>query len=390
MVRPLDVPLERLRSRTSIKWREAAPDVLPLWVAEMDVLTPEPVAQALYDAIASGDTGYPSGTDYPEALASFAEERWGWRIDPSSTALVPDVMMGAVELLRLVTAPGDSVVVTPPVYPPFFSFIEHMDRRIVEAPLDTSGRLDPVSLDAAFSVASAFLLANPHNPTGAVHTREELTEVASLARRHRVRVVADEIHAPLVLRGARFTPYLTIPGADDGFSLISASKAWNLAGLKCAVALAGSAATADLDRLPEEVSHGPSHLAAIAHAAAFRDGGRWLDDLLGALDDQRDLLGRLLEEHLPLVSWIPPEGTYLAWLDCRRLGLGDETGAAEARGNVHANVGPAAAFHRRGRVLLSSGAAFGTGGEGFVRLNFATSTEILREAVRRMAGVVAA
>jgi cystathionine beta-lyase len=389
MVRPLDVPLERLRSRTSIKWREAEPDVLPLWVAEMDVLTPEPVARALFDAIAAGDMGYPSGHDYPEALAAFAEARWGWSIDPHSTALVPDVMMGAVELLRLVTAPGDAVVVTPPVYPPFYSFVEHMDRRIVEAPLDATGRLDPASLEAAFSVATAFLLANPHNPTGAVHTSAELAVVASLARRHRVRVVADEIHAPLVLRGSRFTPYLTIPGAEDAFSVISASKAWNLAGLKCAVAIAGSAAVGDLVRLPEEVSHGPSHLAAIAHTAAFRDGGAWLDALVGALEMQRALLGRLLEEQLPLVSWIPPQGTYLAWLDCRHLGLGEGTDPAGARGNVHANVGPAAAFHHQGRVLLSSGAAFGTGGEGFVRLNFATSPEILGEAVRRMATVIA-
>ena len=387
MAYPLDVPLELLRRRTSIKWREAEPDVLPLWVAEMDVMTPEPVARALHDAISTGDTGYPSGTAYAEAVAGFAARRWGWVIDPDHTALVPDVMMGAVELLRLVTRPGDGVVVTPPVYPPFFSFVEHMDRRIVEAPLDPAGRLDLDTLDRAFRESAAFLLANPHNPTGATHRFDELTAVAQLAQRHQVRVIVDEIHAPLVYAPARFTPYLTVPGGENAMSLISASKAWNLAGLKCALAVAGPAAVDDLARLPEEVGHGPSHLGAIAHTAAFRDGEAWLDLLLDALSAQRALLGQLLGEHLPQVSWIPPEATFLAWLDCRRLGLGDGADADLARGDVHANVGAAAAFHHRGRVLLNSGAAFGRDGEGFVRLNFATSPEILTEAIQRMATV---
>ncbi|MFB9239105.1 MalY/PatB family protein [Plantactinospora siamensis] len=367
--------LDQLRRRTSMKWRRFPPDVLPLWVAEMDVPLAEPVVRALTEAVALGDTGYPSGTRYADALAEFAAGRWGWRIDPDHTAIVPDVMLGVVEMLRLVTGAGDAVVVNPPVYPPFYQFIVHSGRRVVEAPLGEDGRLDPATLAPAFRDATtggrpaAYLLCSPHNPTGTVHTRDELSAVAELAGRYGVRVIADEIHAPLVLPGAEFVPYLTVPGGENGLALLSASKAWNLAGLKAALAVAGPAAAADLARLPEEVSHGPSHLGIIAHSAALTEGGGWLTGLLSGLDANRLLLAELLAERLPAVRYRPPEGTYLAWLDCRRLGLGDD---------------PAATFLEWGRVALNPGPEFGTGGAGHVRLNLATSPENVAEAVHRM------
>ncbi|GAA2497901.1 MalY/PatB family protein [Streptomyces gobitricini] len=372
--------LEQLRRRTSIKWREYPDDVLPLWVAEMDVPLAEPVARAVTEAVAIGDTGYPAGTGYAEALASFASGRWGWdTLAVERTRLVPDVMLGIVEVLKLLTGPGDAVVVNCPVYNPFYLFVEHMDRRVVEAPLDERSRIDLTVLEDAFRRAvrggrrAAYLLCSPHNPTGTVHTADELAAVAALADRHGVRVVVDEIHAPVVSRSARFVPYLSVPGADRGFSVMSASKAWNLAGLKAALAVAGPAAADDLARMPPEVGHGPSHLGAIAHTAAFRDGGDWLDALLDGLDDNRRLLDELLAKYLPGVRHRPGEGTYLAWLDCRALGLGDD---------------PAAAFLERGRVALHSGPPFGTGGAGHARLNLATSPEVLTEAVRRMAGAL--
>ncbi|MBY8888194.1 aminotransferase class I/II-fold pyridoxal phosphate-dependent enzyme [Streptomyces sp. PTM05] len=388
--------LDELRRRTSMKWRTHPADVLPLWVAEMDVAPAPAVVAAVGDALARGDTGYPAGTGYAEALRDFAVRRWGWHgIAVERTRLVPDVMLGAVEVLRLVTRPGGAVVVNCPVYPPFYAFVEHMDRHVVEAPLTTAGRLEPGALEAAFAIATrggpaAYLLCNPHNPTGVAHTREELTAVAALAGRYGVRVVADEIHAPLVLPGARFTPYLDVPGGDAGFSLMSASKAFNLPGLKCAVAIAGADAADDLARMPEEVGHGPSHLGALAHTAALRDGDEWLDAVLCGLDANRRLLGDLLAAHLPAVGWVRPEATFLAWLDCTALGL-DDPGAddADARGDVTASTGPAAAFLERGRVAVSAGAAFGTGGAGHVRLNFATSTAVLTRAVERMGKVAA-
>ncbi|PWI20430.1 cystathionine beta-lyase [Streptomyces sp. Act143] len=394
--------LEQLRQRTSMKWRTHPADVLPLWVAEMDVPLAPAVAEALQTAIDLGDTGYPCGTAYAEALAAFAAERWQWDgLRVERTAIVPDVMLGVVEVLRLLTDPGDAVVVCSPVYPPFYAFVAHDARQVVEAPLGADLRIDLGALEDAFVRArrggrrAAFLMSNPHNPTGVVHTREELEAVAALARRHGVRVVSDEIHAPLVLPGAAFTPFLSVSGAENAFMLASASKAWNLAGLKAALAVAGPEAVGELRLLPEEVGHGPSHLGVIAHTAAFRKGGDWLDDLLLGLDANRSLLDRLAAEHLPGVRCHRPEGTYLAWLDCTRLGLhterdgdaGADRGtarAADGPGVVSDLAGPARFFLDRARVALSSGHVFGSGGEGHVRLNFATPPAVLREAVTRM------
>ncbi|GAA4331197.1 aminotransferase class I/II-fold pyridoxal phosphate-dependent enzyme [Streptomyces venetus] len=359
-----------------MKWRTYPADVLPVWVAEMDVPLAEPVVRAVTDALDLGDTGYPAGTAYAEALAAFAEKRWDWDgLALERTAIVPDVMQGVVEMLKLVTGPGDAVVVNSPVYPPFYDFVGHMDRRVAEAPLGADGRIDLGVLEDTFrqTVAggrpAAYLLCSPHNPTGTVHTAAELSAVAALAERHGVRVVADEIHAPLVIGGADFVPYLSVPGAERGLSLMSASKGWNLAGLKAALAIAGPGAATDLARMPEEVGHGPSHVGIIAHTAALRDGVAWLDALLAGLDANRRLLADLLAEHLPGVRYRPGDATYLAWLDCRALGLGDD---------------PADAFLRRGRVALNSGLPFGTGGAGHARLNLATSPEVITEAVRRM------
>ncbi|AIV32497.1 MULTISPECIES: MalY/PatB family protein [unclassified Streptomyces] len=373
--------LDELRRRTSMKWRTHPEDVLPLWVAEMDVPLARPVVRAVTQAMELGDTGYPFGTAYTEALAAFAGKRWGWDdLAVERTAIVPDVMLGVVEMLKLVTEPGDPVIVNPPVYPPFYAFVTHMDRRVVEAPLDPGLRIDLGVLEEAFRRAvagggrAAYLLCNPHNPTGTVHTADELAAVAALAERHGVRVVADEIHAPVVTApDARFVPYLSVPGAERGLALMSASKGWNLAGLKAALALAGPGAAADLARMPEEVGHGPSHIGVLAHTAALRDGTAWLDAVLAGLDENRRLLTGLLAERLPGVVHRPGEATYLAWLDCRALDLGDD---------------PAEVFLDRGRVALSSGIPFGSGGAGHVRLNLATSPEVLTEAVGRMAAAL--
>lgn len=371
--------LERLRERRSVKWRLYDPEVLPLWVAEMDVVPAEPVQRAVARAMASGDTGYPWAADYAQALSSFAATRWGWEPDPATMEIVPDVMLGVVEVLKLVTDPGAVVVVNSPVYPPFFQFVTHLGHRVVEAPLGPDGRLDLGSLDRAFGEAArqggraAYLLCNPQNPTGAVHTREELTAALELAESHAVRVVADEIHAPVVPAPARFTSVASLPAGSRAFALMSASKAFNLAGLKAAMAVPGPAAVADLARMPEEVSHGASHLGVIAHRAAYLEGGEWLDALLAGLDDNRRLLAELLTEQLPEVGYRPPEGTFLAWLDFTRLGLGDD---------------PAAVLRERAKVALHPGPGFGTGGPGHARLNFGTSPDILREAVGRIAAAL--
>jgi cysteine-S-conjugate beta-lyase len=363
--------LDELRTRTSVKWRRYPPDVLPLWVAEMDVALAAPIVEAVTGAMRRGDTGYSYGSGYAEAFAGFARDRWGWEVVPDRTRVVPDVMLGSVELLRLVTRPGEGVVINPPVYPPFFAFIAHAGRQPVEAPLGPDGRLELEVLADAFARpdVTGYLLCSPHNPTGAVHTAAELRAVADLAERHGVRVVTDEIHAPIVLPGTTFVPYLSLPGTGRGFSLVSASKAWNLAGLKAALAVAGEEAGDELAAMPEEVGHGASHIGVMAHSTAFREGGGWLDGLLADLADNHALLDGLLREHLPAVRWLRGAGTYLAWLDGRGLGFGAD---------------PAAVLLERGRVALLSGTPFGTGGAGFARLNLATTPALLTEAVGRM------
>jgi cystathionine beta-lyase len=369
---------ELRRDRTSVKWSAYPDDVLPVWVAEMDVDPCPAVVRAVTDAVGRGDTGYGWAPRYAAAVARYAADAWGWQVDPAATMVVPDVMIGAAELLRMLTDEGGPVVVSPPVYDSFFGFVEAIGRRRLDAPLDEEGRLDPQALAATFREATsrgeraAYLLCNPQNPTGTVHTRAELEVLAALAEEHGVRVVADEIHAPLVdAGGPAFVPWLTVAGAERGLSVFSPSKGWNLAALKSALALAGPAAVDDLRGLHEVHTHGSSHLAEIAHVAAMDEGRDWLARLLPELAANRALLGRLLEEHLPQVRWRVPSATYLAWLDCRGLGLGDD---------------PAAVFRERGRVALSSGPSYGAdAGRGFARFNLATSPEVVEEAVRRMA-----
>lgn len=371
---------ELRRDRTSVKWAAHPPDVLPLWVAEMDAAPCPAVVEAVSAAVARGDTGYGWAPRYVDSFARLALDRWGWPVEPGACRVVADVMIGVSEVLRLLTDEGGPVVLSPPVYNAFFGFVEALGRRVVEAPLTSSGRLDAGALAAAFRSATArgeraaYLLCNPQNPTGVVHTTEELTAVAALAAQHGVRVVSDEVHAPLVLPGGpSFTPFVTVPGGEHGISVLSPSKGWNLAGLKSAVVVAGAAAVDDLRRLHEVHTHGSSHLGAVAHVAAMDDGREWQARLLVELAANRDLLGSLLTEHLPEVGYRPMEATYLAWLDCRALGLGED---------------PAAAFLRRGRVALSPGPSFGaSAGRGFARLNVATSPELLEDAVRRMASV---
>jgi cystathionine beta-lyase len=366
--------LPTLRRRRSSKWVEHPADVLPAFVAEMDVELAPPVRDALLEAIEIGDLGYAEPGGVFESFAAFAERRLGWSPDPARMRLVPDVMAGIVEVLRVLTAPGDGVVITPPVYPPFFDGIPEAGRRVIEVPL-AGGELDLDALDAAFAAGGrAFLLCNPHNPTGRVLERARLEQVAALAARHDVLVLADEIHAPLTLPGVVHTSFGAI-GDSRSVVLTSASKAFNFAGLKCAIVVAGSDAVArELDRLPRELRYRAGLLGVVGTQAAFEHADAWLDDLLAALDANRARLTALLDEHLPAIAYRPPEASFLAWLDCRALGLGND---------------PAAAFLERGRVALVPGHEFGAPGRGFARLNFGTSEALLTEAVRRMAAAAA-
>ena len=373
---PVD-PLEVLRRRRSAKWQTYPADVLPLTVAEMDFALAAPVAEALREAVDRSDAGYALAVpDLGKALAGFAARRWNWDIDPMLVTAVTDVGVGVVELLRVLTRPGDAVVISPPVYPPFFDWVPEAGARLLEVPLACTAagwRLDLAALEAAFaSHPAAYILCNPHNPVGRVHTADELASLVRLARIYRVTVISDEIHGPLVLPGATFTPLLTVPGAAEvAVSVLSASKAWNLAGLKCAavVTAAPGMATA-VSRFPADIRWRIGHFGVIAAVAAFTAGERWLDQLLATLGHRRALLCDLLSQRLPMLTWHPPEATFLAWLNCAALGPDNQ---ARER------------FLDHGRVALEPGLRFGAAGSGYARLNFATSTSILDEATARMA-----
>lgn len=365
-------PLEQLRQRRSAKWQAYGPDVLPLWVAELDFELAPAIAATLAEAVRRSDTGYAwQIEDLGRALAAFAGDRWGWQVDPRAVHPVSDVGVGVVDLLRGLTRPGDAVLISPPVYPPFFTWVAEVAARLVEVPLQLADgwRLDLPALERAFAERpAAYVLCNPHNPVGRVHTRQELAELVELGRRYQVPIISDEVHAPLALPGAEFTPLLSLPGAADlAVSVQAASKAWNLAGLKCAAIITGSSRMAEVaGRLPDNRWR-VGHFGVLASIAAYTEEVAWLDRLLATLLDRRAMLQAELAKRLPAVRWQPPEASYLAWLDCAELGIAD----------------PAETFLRHG-VALEAGSKFGAIGGSHVRLNFGTSAEILTEAVDRM------
>lgn len=369
--------LEELARRKSHKWREYPPDVLPAFVAEMDYTLAEPIADAVRAALELGDTGYPDPGELGEAFGSFAAERLGWTVRPDWVFPIPDVMTGIAEVLTAVTPPGSSVVLNPPVYGPFFLRLGYLGREVVEAPLrrgdDGGYDLDFEVLDAALARpgVGAYLLCSPHNPLGRVWRREQLLTIADLCERHEVTLLVDEIHSPLVLPGAVQVPFASLdhPMARRAYTFNSASKGWNIAGLKCGIAIAVNEEMAAMftDRWEALLA---SHLGVLASVAAFARARDWLDAAVAQLDENRHLLAGLLAEQLPEVGYVPGEASFLAWLDCRKLELGGD---------------PAEIFLERGRVALNSGLFFGSQGTGFARLNIGTSPELIAEAVRRMA-----
>lgn len=378
MTSPFEPDLAVLRARRSAKWSLFPPDVLPLPVAEMDVRLADPVAAALHRAVDGSDTGYAGeSTGLREAFAGFAARRWDWEVDPALVTTAPDVAVAGMEVMRALLRPGDGVVICPPVYPPFWPWLRAVGVEAVEVALGPGGALDLPGIEAALAAgARAVLLCHPQNPTGTLVPVDDLRSLARIALDHAAVVVSDEIHAPLALPGAAFVPFLAAgdEAAEVGIALQSASKAWNLAGLKCAQIVTGGPVLQDrLAPLADVLPWSVGHLGAIASEAAYRDGEPWLDLLLDALAANVDVLGAGLDERLPAIRWSRPEATFLAWLDCRALGLGEN---------------PAAAFLDRGRVALLDGRAFGPPGHGFVRVNIGCHPDVLRDAVTRMASAV--
>ncbi|MFD0776268.1 MalY/PatB family protein, partial [Streptomonospora algeriensis] len=360
------VTIEDLRSRGGIKWTLHGGDTLGAFIAEMDFGTAPVITEALHAAVERMDFGYlppRAAAEMSRACAQWLRERYGWDVDPADVHPVADVVKGFEAAIEHFSRPNSPIILPTPAYMPFLKVPRSLGRDIIEVPMASDGTRDVFDLDAierAFRAGGHLLtLCNPYNPLGRVFTAEELAALSEVVERHGGRVFADEIHAPLAYPGHRHVPYASVSPEAAGHTLTatSASKAWNLPGLKCAqLIVSNSADAAILARIGPVLSHGAGNLGVAAATVAYTAGGDWLDEVLAYLDGNRRELAGLLAEHLPEVGYTPPEGTYLAWLDFRGLGLGDNPGQA---------------LHERAGAVLVDGPDCGEAGRGFARLNFA-------------------
>ena len=365
------------------KWRRYGAGVLPLWVADMDFMSPEPVLRALRERVDHGIFGY--GSEPPE-LRQVVVERlaklYGWQVAPEALVFVPGVVTGFNIACHAATSPGDGVLVQTPAYPPILCAPANacLTRDEMELARQPDGRyeIDFAAFEQAITGRTRiFILCNPHNPVGRVFRREELERMAEICLRHNLVICSDEIHGDLLFRGSRHVPIASLDPevAERTITLIAPSKTYNIAGLHCSVAIIQNAELrARFKAAGAGLVPGINVMGYVAGLAAYRHGQPWLEEMLCYLEANRDWLLRAVGAQLPGVRMGRPEGTYLAWLDCRQAGI---------PGN------PFEFFLHRARVGLSDGQDFGQGGAGFVRLNFGCPRATLAEALDRMQAALA-
>jgi cystathionine beta-lyase len=369
-------PLDILYKRTSAKWTGSPSDILPMPVAEMDFEIDPAIKARLHALVDASDTGYAGNNlELRMNLAGFAKKAWNWELDPEQISTCGDVGVGMVEVGRAVTKPGEKVMINTPVYLNMRNWADRLNLEVVDAQMHKDGMhytLDFDAIEAGYkSGVKAHFLCNPHNPTGTVFTKEELSRLADLAKKYGVIVLSDEIHAPITYEKGAFVPFLSVSetAREVGICVTSASKAWNLAGLKCAQIITQHEKTkAIIDAMPMGVRFGASHFGVHAGAVAFTCTD-WLEGALKTLDRNRKLLASLLAEKLPQVHYRVPDCSYLAWLDVTELGLGED---------------PAKTIFDQGKLYVNSGILFGPQSANFVRMNFGTSAEIITEGVNRL------
>jgi cystathionine beta-lyase len=382
------------RKTESVKWNYFPEDVLPLWVADMDFVSPEPVVRALQERVAHGIFGYPDNfvpTDQkPSILADIIvqrmAQRYSWQVKPEEIVFLPGVVAGfnmACHAMAVSAdggqSPSGGVLVQTPVYPPFLgaAAVAGMQRQEMELTCNPDGsyEIDWQAFEAAFTPETRmFLLCNPHNPVGRVFRRDELEHMAEVCLQHGTIICSDEIHCDLIFSGQRHIPIASLGPeiARSTITLIAPSKTYNIAGLECAVAIIqNDSLRRRFQSANKGLVHGVNLLGWVAAVAAYRDGQEWLDQLLAYLEANRDCLYDFTQRKLPGVKMTQPEGTYLAWLDCRNAGI---------EGN------PCEFFLKQAKVALNDGKTFGRGGEGFVRLNFGCPRSLLLQALERMKG----
>jgi len=365
------------RDSDSVKWNRYPPDVLPLWVADMDFLSPRSVLEALDARIKHGIFGYAeSHQEACIAVCHWLLERYQWPVSPDQVVLLPGVVPGFNLAAQAFAEPGKGVIIQPPVYRPFFDVASHASLVQQEAPLrqDSTGRyhFSPGIFAACLQQNSRiFMLCNPHNPTGRVFSKHELLSMAELCLKHQILICSDEIHADLVYPGFTHQPIASLSSeiADITVTLLSPSKTFNIAGLKASAAVITNPA---LRKLFEKSRRGLlssiNLLGAAALSAAYQQGSPWLDQLIAYLDSNRNYLASFVENELPGCKMALPEGTFLAWIDCRETGLEN----------------PQQFFLDHARVALNPGDWFGPSGAGFVRLNFGCPQDLLTQALNRM------
>jgi cysteine-S-conjugate beta-lyase len=372
-----------LRARGSVKWTAPGPDGFGAAVAEMDFGAAPPILDALARLSADANFGYLPphlAAELAAACAEFEQRHYGWAVDPALIHPVPDVIRALEIAISQYSRPGSPVILPTPAYMPFLAVPGTLGREIIQVRMRDDAGLRTLDLDAisdAFRAGGHLLIfCNPYNPLGRVFSREEILQLTGVVERHGGRVFADEIHAPLVYPGLRHIPYASTSEAAASHTLTatSASKAWNLPGLKCAqVILSNEPDRQRWEQMEFFATRGASNPGVVANVAAYRHGQPWLDEVVAYLDDSRRLLADLLARHLPQVRYRPPDGTYLAWLDCAGLDLPDSPGALVTE---------------RAHITVVDGPAFGLGGAGSFRLNFATPQPILTEMVERLAAAL--
>ena len=377
--------LAELHTHRSEKWRGFPQDVLPLPVAEMDFPVAEPIKALLTEMVAHSDLGYLG--PIPElglGFKKFAAERWNWTVDEKQVRAATDVGVAVVEILRVFTQPGDSILISSPVYHNFYTWINETKLTLVDAPFERTGDeatnpwvINWDSIEKAYaSGIKVHLLCSPHNPLGFIYTKQDLLKIVALAKKHDVLVISDEIHAPLTFPGETFVPILSLGSDAESVAVCvtAASKGWNIAGLKCAILISqNSEMNSKLANLAPAMHYRASLLGGFATAVAFADSGVWLDTVIAQLDHNRHLIKKLLAEKLPTVRYHIPQNSYLAWIDVASLNLGAD---------------PSVALVEKARVAFNPGHTFGKQCDQYVRLNFATSPEIITEAIDRIARVI--
>ena len=372
--------LEALRRRRGVKWTRYPPDVLPAWVADMDFDMAEPIRGGLARMMEANDLGYSAklpASGLPEAFAAFAARRFpGWTVPTERMIALADVMQGIHLAIEAYTRPGDGVCTLTPVYPPFLQAVAETGRRLDFCTMVRGEDRYEIDFDALRAAVDErtrlLLLCTPHNPLGRVFEREELEAVAELAIERDLVVVADEIHADVVYPGFRHIPFSSLGPEVEArtLTMTSATKSFNIAGLRCAVVIFGSERlAARFDAWPERIRGAVSSFGLEATRIAWTECDEWLDGLLAHLEGNRDFLHAFVAERLPGIRMRLPAATYLGWLDCREFGLDPD---------------PYQWFLDRARVGFNDGRDFGDGGEGHVRINFATSRPILTQILERM------